>query len=279
MNTSVAIDSPPGWRAHLELDFEARGSRTVLARRRHVGPLLVQRAFDPEGGPCHVYILHPPGGVVGGDELRLDVGCGARAHALLTTPAAGKFYRSAGPQAHLHQHLRVDPGAALEWLPQETLIFDGANADLLTRVEVAEQSRFIGWEVLVLGRRASGEAFDSAAVRQRFELWREGRPLLLERMHLAGGTPVLSAPWGLAGRRVLSTLVATPAGPVALEAARAAIAPTPALWSASLLDEVLICRYLGDEPEEARELMLKIWSALRPQLIGREACPPRIWAT
>lgn len=279
MSAHLARASAPGWRAHLRLGFEARGARTVLARRRHEGPLLVQRAFHPEDAPCHVYVLHPPGGVVGGDDLQLDATCSPAAHALLTTPAAGKFYRSAGARARLHQHLRLAPHATLEWLPQETLIFDGAKADLLTRVEFAEQSRFIGWEVLVLGRRASGEAFDSAAVRQRFELWRDGRPLLLDRMHLAGGSPVLSAPWGLAGRRVLATLVATPAGSAALEAVRTAVDPAPALWSASLLDEVLICRYLGDEPEEARELMLRIWTVLRPRLIGRKVCPPRIWST
>ncbi len=112
---------PEGWRAELRLGFARSGERTVLAERRHVGPLQVQRPFYPEGGRfCHVYVLHPPGGVVGGDELRLDVDVAGHAHALVTTPAAGKFYRSRGPRALQLQILRVAPHASLEWFHWRT---------------------------------------------------------------------------------------------------------------------------------------------------------------
>src|SRR6187402_782414 len=116
------------WHARLELGFSRSGSRTVLARRRHFGPLIVQRPFYPEGGICHVYLVHPPGGIVGGDQLALQVEVERDAHALLTTPAATRFYRAGPhPRAALNQQFVVQD-AALEWLPQETIVFDGARA-------------------------------------------------------------------------------------------------------------------------------------------------------
>jgi len=119
---------PGGWQASLELAFAADTSgATRLDRRAHRGPFLVQRPFFPEGREvCHVYLLHPPGGLVGGDELRLDLRVGEGARALVTTPAAGKAYRTLGPVSRQTQALSVADGAALEWLPQETIVYDGA---------------------------------------------------------------------------------------------------------------------------------------------------------
>src|SRR5258706_11967801 len=119
------------WHASLELRFEARASCSVVAHSSHHGPLRVQRAFYPEGPTvCHVYVLHPPGGVVPGDQLSFDVGVESGARALITTPAATKVYRSDGRRAVQRTRLSVAPGAALEWLPQETIVFDGPRSDL-----------------------------------------------------------------------------------------------------------------------------------------------------
>src|SRR3569623_3774405 len=137
------------WQARRELCFAIRGGRSTVTSRRQHGPLRVQRPFFPEGaGVCHIYVLHPPGGVVGGDELEIDVAVRAGAHALITAPAAGKFYRRAGAPARQPQLLRVAAAAALEWLPRENIVFDGARAELCTRVELAEGARFIGWEIM-----------------------------------------------------------------------------------------------------------------------------------
>src|SRR5271157_4418922 len=135
-----------GWQARLELEFRCDSSRTVLARRRHFGPLLVQRAFYPEPPPaCHVYIIHPPGGVVSGDELEVDVDVKADAHAVLTSPAAGKFYRRGEESvARLSHVLRVDSGV-LEWLPQENIFYPEAAVELRTIVHLSPAARFIGW--------------------------------------------------------------------------------------------------------------------------------------
>jgi len=145
------------WRAELALEYERRGARTVLAKRRHDGPLVVQKPFYPEGDQvCHTIVVHPPAGIAGGDELQLTARAGADARVLLTTPGAGKWYRSAGAWARQHLSFDVAPAASLEWLPQETIVFDGARADLRTEVQLQSDAVFIGWEILCLGRTGSG---------------------------------------------------------------------------------------------------------------------------
>jgi urease accessory protein len=269
----------PGWEAALELRFSAREGRTFLSRRWHQGPLQVQRAFYPEGADlCHVYVLHPPGGLVGGDELSVSVRVDGGAHALCTTPAAGKVYRGQegrAPAAQRHR-LTVEAGGSLEWLPQETILYDGAKVVLETRVDLDEGAAFLGWEILCLGRPAAGERFTRGSCRQRLELWRQGRPLCLERSRLDGGAPVLDAAWGLAGASVSGTLLATPAPPV--ELVRAALSGSD-LTSASVVGDVLVCRSLGPSAERAREHFIRLWALLRPTLLGRPASAPRIWRT
>ena len=130
------------WRAHLELRFERRQKSTVLTHRKHVGPLLVQRPFYPEqDGTCHVYLVHPPGGVVGGDELRIDVDVRESSQCLITTPAASKFYRSSGQVAEQTANLSVAPTGRLEWLPQETILFEGAKVTQAATVSLADEAR------------------------------------------------------------------------------------------------------------------------------------------
>lgn len=271
-----------GWQARLELGFRARGARTILAHRRHDGPLQVQRAFYPDGErACHVYILHPPGGVVGGDSLLINADVENAAHALLTTPAAGKLYRSDGARAQLSQELNVADGAWLEWLPQETIAFDGACAVSRTRVALTGAAGFIGWEILCLGRPAAGETYTHGEFVQRFEIWRDGAPLWWERNALAGGAPVLRAPWGLAGRSVVATLVAVGRAPGALPALRELLNAEhdDGEFAVSRLRDVLVCRYLGNSAEQARAGFTAAWRLLRPALWGVEATLPRIWST
>ncbi|MDD3448165.1 MAG: urease accessory protein UreD [Gammaproteobacteria bacterium] len=270
-----------GWLGALDLGFERRGEGSVLAARRHRGPLLVQRTFHPEPGVCHAYLLHPPGGVVGGDRLRLRVRAAARSGVLLTAPAAGKFYRSAGPTASQSVRLELEAGAALEWLPQENIVYDGARVESVTRVDLAGDARFLGWEITCLGRPAAGEAFTRGRLRQRLELWRGGRPLYLERLDLEAGAPFQSAAWGLRGAPVIGSLVAAGNVPGLDRRVReAAGADGPGeLFSVTQLEAVLVCRYLGGSTARARRCFEAAWRVLRPALLGRPACAPRIWST
>jgi len=275
-----------GWLANLDLKLDNVDGVTRITRRRHVGPLLVQRAFYPEavsiaaplGAPCHVYLVHPPGGVASGDDLRLDVEVTVGAHALLTTPAAGKFYRrgSAGA-SRLVQSLSVDR-AALEWLPQENIFYPNA-AELSTLVHVTGGSRFIGWEIACFGLPASGGTLESGSIRQNFELWLDGRPLFLDRVTIQAAS--LSARWGLAGHSTLGTWVGFPADLKDLKAARAIIDTTcgDSTAACTLVDGALVCRGLGDRADRLKQVFVELWKGLRPSLIGREAVPPRVWAT
>ena len=271
-----------GWQARLELDIERRADRSVVARRRHDGPLRVQRPFYPEGdGVCHVYVLHPPGGVVGGDELEIDVKVGEAAAALFTTPAAGKFYRSNGAVARLAQRFAIDDGASLEWLPQETIVFDGACAAVSSRVDLTGAARFMGWEIVCLGRLGAGEVFAHGRLRQCWEIWRDGKPLFIERALYEQGGAALTAPWGLAGQPVSGTLVCVGNAAGLTERVREAAAPlnSEGLFSVTQLAEALVCRYLGRHAEEARRCFVAAWETVRPALLQRPACAPRIWAT
>jgi len=260
------------WKARLRLRFERRDGRTVLAAREHDGPLVVQKALYPEGDAvCHAIIVHPPAGIAGGDELELHAGSAMGAHALLTTPGAGKWYRSVGPWAAQSLHFEV--AGALEWLPQETIVFDGALAQLATEVRLQGDARYLGWEILCLGRTGSGERFGKGKIRLHTRLYRDGKLLWMERGRIEGGGALLDSPAGLQGKPVCATLVA--ACPMVDLAACRGIESL----AVTQLPGVLVARYLGDSSEQAKKLFAKLWAALRPALFGREAQLPRIWST
>jgi len=264
------------WRAELALGFERREARTVLAERRQDGPLVVQKPLYPEGDEvCHAIVVHPPAGIAGGDELEVAAKAGAGAHALLTTPGAAKGYRSAGPWAR--QKLAFEVAGVLEWLPQETIVFDGALADMGCEVNLDAEACYIGWEILCLGRTGSGERFGRGEIRLHTRVSRGGRLLWYERGRIEGGGKLMHSPVGLDGRSVLGTLLAASVGlDSKLIAVYRAAAPETAI---TLLPGLLVARYLGNSSEEAKHCLARVWSALRPALTGREAVEPRIWRT
>jgi urease accessory protein len=275
----LAKQDVEGWRAELVLQFEAREDRTILASRRHVGPLVIQRPFYPEGGPCHVYIVHPPGGIVAGDRLAIDVTCGPQAHALLTTPAATKFYRSEAREAVQQQSVSA-ASATIEWLPQETIFYPAARARAVTTVRLSRDSRFIGWEIPCLGLPARNQPFSTGALKLDFELWIDDAPRLVDRLRLDGANPARTARWGLGGHDAMGTMLAYPANRAMLDAARsAADEASETVVATTLVDEVLVCRCLGAQAEHVKQALVRIWRRLRPLLLDRPAVAPRIWET
>jgi urease accessory protein len=266
-----------GWPARLELRLAAAGGRTVLVGRQHEGPLLVQRPFYPEGPICHLYLVHPPGGVAGGDHLSLRVDAGPATQALVTTPAATKIYRSFSSRVSQVEQQLVATDATLEWLPQETIVFRGAHTRLTTRVQLAGRAKFIGWEILCLGRPASHEVFDAGCIAQDFELWHENRPLLIDRLRLRGGDASLQAQWGLGGASALGTMLVYPATAVHLALVREHGASSGI--AASLVDGVLLLRLRAEQGETVRRELERLWRVLRPGFSGTAATAPRIWAT
>ena len=255
-----------------------------MCERRHVGPLRVQKALYPEGDEvCQAILLHPPSGIVGGDHLEITARVGPDAHAQLITPGAGKWYRSAGPDASQIIRFDLREKAILEWLPQETIVFDGARSHMDIRVALATDSRYLGWDILCLGRRAAGERFTQGHVGLHTRLERNGSPLWLERGRIAGDDPLLSSAAGWAGASVCGTLLATlPTGidtaPL-LDACRTVAPADGAEHGITRLPELLVARYLGHNSEAARNWFVALWQVLRPALLGRPAVAPRLWNT
>ncbi len=270
------------WQARLALEYTRQGGRTALSGREHSGPLLVQKALYPEGeAVCHSIIVHPPGGIAAGDALKLELRLGEGAAALLTTPGAGKWYKSTGPKASLVQHFDLGRGAVLEWLPQPAIVFDAARAETKTEVRLHQEGLYLGWEMSCMGRTASGERFNSGELRQRTEVWQQGRRLWCEYARLAGDDAMLASAAGLAGCTVSATFIAAgkDIGKELLDDCRN-IAPEAGEHSGiTVLPRILLARYLGHSSEAAMQYFIALWSLLRPALTGRTAVLPRIWAT
>lgn len=278
------------WRGTLSLGFAASTRGTVVVGRRHEGPFCIQRPFYPGDGACHVYLLHPPGGLAAGDQLVLDVDVAPGAGALLTTPAATKFYRSDGPASVQHQTLRVAAGATLEWLPLDTILFGGSRARIDTEVSLSPGARFIGWEQFSLGRPLSGDRYTTGKLEQHTRITLDEDPLLIESLRLAAGDWQLSADWGLASFGVCGALYAYPVHDPLLVRVRERLgAATPSYekprsggslrCGATLLGELLVVRCLATEPEPLRNLLETLWCDLRPDVIGRAPSVPRVWRT
>ncbi|OXY82316.1 urease accessory protein UreD [Oceanimonas doudoroffii] len=268
------------WPAQLDLQLVAGHSRTQLKNMVFSGPLRIQRPFYPEGQTCHLYLLHPPGGLVSGDCLNIDIEAGPGSRSLLTTPSAGKVYRrdSAGVGQGQRVRVRLEEDAELEWLPQETIVFRGANAGLDLHIELGEGARFIGWELVCLGRPAGEQWFDAGSLTQRLQLWRSGRLLFNERLQLEAGDQVHQGRAGLHGGCVFGTLLA--AGPWLNDDVIAVLrASLPPGFSVTERLGVLLVRYLGHDMIACRDGMWRAWERLRPAVLAREACFPRIWFT
>ncbi|HEY8069306.1 MAG TPA: urease accessory protein UreD [Burkholderiales bacterium] len=267
------------WKASLSLGFSFADRKTTLSRKFHDGPLVVQKPLYPEGGEvCHAIVVHPPGGIAGGDELNLQVDAGPDASALLTTPGAAKWYRSAGPWAK--QNVTFDVKGTLEWLPQETIVFDGALAESAYDVNLGAHARFIGWDIVCLGRTGSGERLSRGTFRSSVQVRREKKLLWLERGRIDGGGRLLDSPAGLDGKPVVGTLFAScPNLNQQLLNETRKTEPETGRGAATLLPGILLARYIGDSSEAARRYFVALWRVLRPALMGREASEPRIWRT
>ncbi len=276
-----AIDSRKGWRARLSLGFADSEGRTRLVARTHEGPLVVQKPLYPEGdGVCQCIIVHPPGGIAGGDDIELRVQVDGGALTQLTTPGATRWYRS--PDARAVQRIVFDvrDGGVLEWLPQGTIVFDGVNASNQLRVELSGSARYIGWDVICLGRTESSERFLQGRWRQRGDIFRDGALIWSERMMLDGNSPWLSSPAGLNGAPVFGTFVAMgPALDDSMLNGCRALSPTSGEGAVTRLPGAFVARYRGSSSEAAQSYFTALWSIVRPRFAGRAALPPRIWNT
>ena len=275
-----------GWPGRLELNYRRDGDRT-LAHDRHSGPLRVLQSLYPEGqGICHHVLVHPPGGIVGGDVLHVEANLQAGAHALITTPGATRFYRSAGEAARQSVTARIDDGARLEWLPLETICHSAALAENQLRFEIQPGGEMMGWDVVALGLPASGEAFETGHYAQRIEM----PGVWLERATIRGDDHrLLDSPLGFAGHRVLATMWFATGTPMPsdrrerlLDAARELASSHTLARTAGCSSphaEVVVLRLLAPRVEPAMQLLSAVWARWRDVAWGLGAVAPRVWRT
>lgn len=276
------------WHASLSLSFESTQRGTILRHSRHVGPLYVQKPFYPEGRDlAHIYILHPPGGLVSGDDLTIDLQLKPTSHVLVTTPGAGRIYKARADRTLQKQtvHLHVGRNSSLEWMPMETILYPNANTHLTTHIELEENAHFIGWEVTCLGLPASGQAFDNGRFQQSIQILQQGRLLLRERLVVDDNSQaMLDGRSGLQGQPVNGVMLAGPfldteAGCLSQIQNLCNEVSGTAIAAVTQVGSMLIIRYLGNSSEQARALFAQCWASIRPDLLGRQSCPPRIWST
>ena len=276
------------WNARLSLSFARRGLRTSLARNEHHGPLVVQKALHPEGDAvCQAVILHPPGGIAGGDHLAIDIDAATNAFAQMTTPGATKWYKANGRIASQDVRIEIDDGAVVEWLPLESIVFDGAVATSTLAVDAHGGAAAAGWDITAFGRTAAGERYRSGCYRQSIELRRDGRLLWAETGAVGGDDPLFESPVGFDGNSVsglMWAMLPAQVDDMTIERCRDARSAGAAAGSllhgvTSLPDGIVLARCLAGSTEQARAYLAQVWSSLRPVYASRNAVTPRLWMT
>jgi urease accessory protein len=273
------------WHARLTLDYTVEAGRTV-ARHTHSGPLRILQSLYPEGDTiCHNVLVHPPGGLVGGDTLELAVQVQSGAHGLITTPGATRFYRSDGAQALQDTRLVLEQDARLEWLPLEAICYSGCHAENRITMELAPGAELLGWDVTALGLPLAEQPFAHGTLRQHIEL----PGVWLERgMVDASDTRLLNSPVGLAGQRCMASLFFVTGTPLsrerrqqALDSARAVLAAHPLAATAGATSphaQVVVVRVLAPVVEPAMDLLRALRHTWRQQLWTKSPSSPRIWS-
>lgn len=302
-NNSNAIEDPSAssgrWTARLDLDFNIAPvipstERSQTAQRpvdktrlgfKHLGPLRIQKALYPEGpSPCHAIIVHPPGGIAGGDRLEVYVHSQAHSHGLVTNPSATKWYGT-DSVIPASQHIDVELEGKFEWLPQESIVFNHARVRSDIHVRVASQGAMIGWDHLIFGRHASGETFEAGYFNQTLSIAIAGKEVWRDKLFLRGSDPLFASPIGLRGHHALATvwaiLPATQSWDLAAVQALREHATgqfeQDLVWTV-LHPRLIVGRVLAN-PLSLKSVLHHAWEFLRPQVLDRKAVAPRLWAT
>ena len=274
------------WHAQLDIDYTAESQRTV-ARHTHTGPLRVLQSLYPEGDAiCHNVLVHPPGGLVGGDTLDIRIAAKGTAHGLITTPGATRFYRSAGDLAVQRTHITLAGQARLEWLPLEAICYNQCLAENHLTLNLAPQAEFMGWDVTAFGLPSAALPFAQGNFLQHIEI----PGVWLERGRIdATDTRLMDGPLGLAEQRCMASLFFATGTALdrnrreaGLDVARQVIAAHALRHTAGATcpnGQVMVVRVLSPLVEPAMHLLRQIWVQWREHFWQLPAASPRIWST
>lgn len=283
---------PSRWPAYLNLLFKGSEYGCKLFRSEHHGPLYVQKSFYPEGQDCaHVYLLHPPGGIVSGDLLEVSISLENKASVLMTTPGATRLYRARHdgegidplPQKIVNK-INVKHSSFAEWLPAETIVYSGASIELFTEVHLDATSTFCGWEIVSLGLPESKKNFIAGKFYQSFSVFVDDQPVIIDRLSFSADSPYLHSSCGFQGCPIFGSLIVGPFAEDVLEVAPKLVELFEGLeggeqCGVTTIGDFIVLRYLGNCSEQAKKHFVQAWEIVRPLVSGRAAVRPRIWAT
>ena len=284
------LDSFPGWQGHLQLTYCHNQGKTQAIQHQGTAPLKVQRSFYPEDEAiCHNTILHTAGGIVGGDRIGIDIDLQPQSRAVITTAAASKIYGTNGTLASQQIVQNIGDNACLEWVPQETIIFNHAIFHQHLRVNLAPTGSWLGWAINRFGRTARGERFTDGDWRSATEVHRQGKPIWIDRQML-NGDGMVDSPHSLARHPIIGSLAWIGSGLSNLSTAtfhdlskdlvieaRSLFGGEPSKIGVTRLTEGLLCRYRGDSTTEVRQWFTAIWHLLRHSFLQSPPIHLRVW--
>jgi urease accessory protein len=275
----------PHWQGRVDLKFQPEDNaltpkldrKTILSYSYALAPLKVQRPFYPEPEICHTVLLHTAGGMVGGDRLSIKVELAPGSQALITTAAAAKIYGSTGALTQQEITITLGEDANLEWLPQETILFDRSQYQQQLRVNLGAGARFCGWEIVRLGRTARQETFSNGLWQNALEVWQGGVPLWIDRQQITGEQ--WFSPQAMAGAPLLGLLVwlGDPITPAIVQQARHLAPNQEGDWGVTAVSGGLVCRYRGGDRGAVQAWFVAVWNLLRQHYRDRPASVPRVW--
>lgn len=284
------------WLASLSLEFSFTPNGSQLTRTKRNGPLSVQKAFYPEGKECaHIYLLHPPAGIVSGDELRINIQVNEQAHSLVTTPGANRFYRaredlSIGDSQQIqHCEFFLAAQAKCENFPLETIVYEGADGFNTVDVHLKSDSAYLGWDITCLGLPSSGQLFEKGNYTQLNRVYCDETLIYHDRIAIKPDNQIHQHMAGLNNHNVFATFMAyAPAGKIddtshtiLTEQLRDCMIKANAEHKVSIsqIRQLLVIRYLGNHAEECKALFIQLWQKIRPLYLQKSANIPRVWHT
>lgn len=275
----LAQPASQNWQAYLHLAIQKHAKTSRLVPQKRYGPLTVQRPFYPESETCHVYLLHPPGGIVGGDQLEFKLEADKESESLITTPGATKFYRSAGEAALFKQTLALEQSSQVEFLPLENIYFTGAYVKADTHIQLTEGSELVFWETHCFGRPANNETFDEGDVTLRLTIEDDSGLLLTERQVV--NALEIKRSTGLRGFSVMANMViaSNSINEALIEKLRALEFSSGFSGITQLNERLLIIRVLSESTRDIANYFQALWFIARPLTLNKQPCPPRIWQT
>lgn len=317
---SSTSNSIANWHSALSLGFDSAFTKTRLVKRQHQGALQVQRALYPEpaiknpahqAGICHAIILYPPAGIAAGDKLKIDIELAHDSHAVLTTPGAGKWYgkeldkseaqdlnkvrkidNTVADTNFASQYVKaeVEEGARLEWLPQESIVFNHANMQARAQFDLANSSSLLTWDIVVFGRQSYHETFAAGQYRNELTIRRDGKLIVFENSNQAAGSRWFTSPLAMAGQHVVGTFWAVPAIDTLAADSKTKLTQTIATLREQIATQKLpvvctqteqaICiRYLGEDVQACFSAFSTLRHVLRQEWWQLTEHKPRIWDT